>query len=399
MTVSDVADVVTPSAVSTAQPRTSSVRVDQLVLTSFRNYERATLALPTEGAALLGDNGHGKTNLLEAIYYLELFRSARGARDRDLVRFGDAGFHVSATLHGSPRNAMSVSAGFDATTQKKKVSIDGVEVPRLSDAIGAAPAVLFSPADVALVRGAPAERRRFLDVMLSLADRRYLLALQHYRHALAQRNAALRSLNGHAHDAEAMDAVEAFEPALAAAGAVMLARRHAWAEDAASTYAEVLDAIGERTSVSLALKRGGGARVTEAELAEWLGATLATQRAHDVRRGTTHTGPHRDEVLLLLDGRDLRSFGSNGQQRSAAIALRMLEARTLHTALGTAPLLLLDDPFAELDADRSARILGLLGSRGLGQVVLAVPRSEDIPRALTGLPTVRVKNGTLTSDL
>jgi DNA replication and repair protein RecF len=375
------------------------VRIARLTLTSFRNYGRASLDMHADGAALLGDNGHGKTNLLEAIYYLELFRSARGARDRDLVRFGDAGFHVSATLEGSPRGALSISAGFDASTQKKKVMLDAVEVSRLSDAIGAAPAVLFSPADVALVRGAPAERRRYLDVMLALADRQYLLALQQYRHALAQRNAALRSLLGHARDAEALDAVAAFEPALATAGATMLVKRHAWAIDAATAYSEVLDAIGERTSVSLALKRGGGARTDETELAEWLRTTFATQRLHDVKRGTTHTGPHRDEVQLLLDGRDLRNFGSNGQQRSAAIALRMLEARTLHTALGTAPLLLMDDPFAELDADRSARILGLLSRRGLGQVVLAVPRSEDIPRALTGLQTVRVHQGTLTPDV
>ena len=394
MSASVVADAGPP-----ASRESSSVRVTRLTLTSFRNYDRATLELPSDGVALLGDNGHGKTNLLEAIYYLELFRSARGARDRDLVRFGDAGFHVAASLDASPRGALSVSAGFDATTQKKKVTIDGVEVTRLSDAIGAAPAVLFSPADVALVRGAPAERRRYLDVMLALADRQYLLALQRYRHALAQRNAALRALNGHTRDAVSLDAVEAFEPALAAAGAIMLVKRHAWAVDAAPAYADVLDAIGERTSVSLALKRGGGARVDEAEIRTWLRTTLAAQRVHDVRRGTTHTGPHRDEVMLLLDGRDLRGFGSNGQQRSAAIALRMLEARTLQTALGTAPLLLLDDPFAELDADRSARILGLLGSRGLGQVALAVPRSEDIPRALTGLQTVRVQHGTLTPDL
>ena len=385
---------------STFHPhRAAAVRVQRLTLTSFRNYARAALELPSDGVALLGDNGHGKTNLLEAIYYLELFRSARGARDKDLVRFGDGGFHVAASLDGSPRGALSVSAGFDNATQRKKVTIDGVEVTRLSDAIGAAPAVLFSPADVALVRGAPAERRRYLDVMLALADRQYLMALQRYRHALAQRNAALRALNGHARDAAALDAVEAFEPALAESGAIMLVKRHKWAQDAAPAYAEMLAAIGERTSVSLTLKRGGGARIDAADLSAWLRETFAAQRVHDVRRGTTHAGPHRDEVQLLLDGRDLRSFGSNGQQRSAAIALRMLEARTLHTALGTAPLLLLDDPFAELDAERSARILGLLGSRGLGQVALAVPRSEDIPRALTGLQTVRVQHGMLTPDV
>ena len=390
-------------SVATETPRVStpavmSVCVATLTLTSFRNYERATLALPATGVALLGDNGHGKTNLLEAIYYLELFRSARGARDKDLVRFGDGGFHIAATLDNSPRGALHVAAGYDATTQRKKVSIDGVEITRLSDAIGAAPAVLFSPADVALVRGAPAERRRFLDVMLALADRRYLLALQRYRHALAQRNAALRSMNGHARDAEALDAVAAFEPAMASAGATMLACRHEWAQQAAPSYAEVLDAIGERTTVSLSLKRGGIGRADESELAEWLRTTFATQRLQDVKRGTTHAGPHRDELQLLLDGRDLRSFGSNGQQRSAAIALRMLEARTFQTALGAAPLLLLDDPFAELDADRSARILQLLSTHGLGQVVLAVPRSEDIPRALTGLQTVRVQQGTLIPD-
>ena len=394
MSASVVADAAPPAARGAA-----SVRVTRLTLTSFRNYERATLDMPADGVALLGDNGHGKTNLLEAIYYLELFRSARGARDRDLVRFGDAGFHVAAALDASPRGTLSVAAGFDAATQKKKVTLDGVEITRLSDAIGAAPAVLFSPADVALVRGAPAERRRYLDVMLALADRQYLLALQRYRHALAQRNAALRALNGHARDGESLDAVEAFEPALADAGAVMLVKRHAWAADAAPAYADMLDAIGERSSVSLSLKRCGGTRADETELRSWLRTTLSSQRLHDVRRGTTHAGPHRDEVMLLLDGRDLRSFGSNGQQRSAAIALRMLEARTLQTALGTAPLLLLDDPFAELDADRSARILGLLGSRGLGQVALAVPRSEDIPRALTGLQTVRVRNGMLTPDV
>jgi len=393
-----VTDVVMHEDSAAPPPSDPAVRVQSLTLTSFRNYQRATLDLPADGVALLGDNGHGKTNLLEALYYLALFRSARGARDKDLVRFGDTGFHVSATVDGSPRGALSIAAGFEAATQKKKVAIDGVEVTRLSDAIGAAPAVLFSPADVALVRGAPAERRRFLDVMLALADRRYLLALQRYRHALAQRNAALRALGGQPRDAQAMDAVAAFEPALAHAGSQMLVRRHAWAIDAAPAYAAMLDAIGERTPVSLTLKRGGGGRTDASELAAWLADTLATQRVHDVRRGTTHTGPHRDELQLLLDGRDLRSFGSNGQQRSAAIALRMLEARTLQASLGTAPLLLLDDPFAELDAERSARILHLLGTRGLGQVVLAVPRSEDIPRALTGLPTVRVRHGTLAVD-
>ena len=380
------------------RPQAGAVRVAELTLTSFRNYARATLRLPAAGVALLGNNGHGKTNLLEAIYYLGLFRSARGARDKDLIRFGDEGFHIAAQLDGSPRGALRVAAGFELATQKKRVTIDGVDATRLSDAIGAAPAVLFSPGDVALVRGAPTERRRFLDVMLSLADRHYLAALQRYRHALAQRNAALRTLGGQARSGPALDAAAAFEPALAEAGATMLVARHAWATISAPVYAALLDAIGERTRVSLTLKRAGAAHAGVEALRSWLLATYEAQRSDDARRGTTHSGPHRDELQLLLDGRDLRSFGSNGQQRSAAIALRMLEAQTLLTSLGIAPLLLLDDPFAELDAERSASILSLLRDGGHGQVVLAVPRIEDIPRALTGLPTVRVEHGTLAVD-
>ena len=184
---------------------------------------------------------------------------------------------------------------------------------------------------------------------------------------------------------------------MAEAGAIMLVKRHVWALEAAPAYATMLDAIGERTSVSLTLKRGGGARTDAAELQEWLGTTLAAQRgARRPARGPPTPARTATRLQLLLDGRDLRSFGSNGQQRSAAIALRMLEARTLHTALGTAPLLLLGRSLRRAGRRPAARASwACWGTGGLGQVVLAVPRSEDIPRALTGLQTVHVHHGTL----
>ncbi len=370
------------------------MHVARLALRDWRNYAEAALALPPAGLALVGDNGHGKTNVLEALYYLNLFRSVRAARDRELVRFGAAGFHVAADVVGSPRGCERVGVGYEAASQRKKVALDGVESPRLSDAVGAVPSVLLSPDDVALVRGAPAERRRYLDVALSLTDRRYLLALQRYRHALAQRNAALRAMAGRPDEAS-LAAAAVFEPTLAGAGATLLAARHAWLEAAAPRYVALLEAIGERAPVRLALRRFGGAATDEATLAALLAEALAAGRHGDVRRGTTHAGPHRDDLQLLLDGRELRSYGSAGQQRSAALALRVLEAERLREGLGVAPLLLLDDPFAELDAGRAARILALLGDAGLGQVVLAVPRGEDVPRALGHLATVRVTAGTL----
>jgi len=125
---------------------------------------------------------------------------------------------------------------------------------------------------------------------------------------------------------------------------------------------------------------------------------LESKRGLDLRRGLTHAGPHRDDLALTLDGRELRAFGSAGQQRTAAIALRLLEGETLRERLGAAPLLLLDDPFAELDARRSARILELLAEQGMGQTLLTVPREGDIPPALTQLARWRIADGVLAQD-
>ena len=354
----------------------------------FRNLARLDLALPPEGLALIGDNGHGKTNLLEAIYYVELLRSVRGARDPDLVRFGAAGFHLAAQLRTDRAHALTI--GFERAGKRKRVRLDGAEPPRLSDALGALPSVIFSPADVALVTGAPSERRRYLDVMLALTSRRYLAALQHYRGALARRNAALRDVaRSGAGDAR----VSVWEPALAEHGAVLWEARVAWAARVADEFAERCTAIGERADVRLryTTSLAPKGRAT----AEALADALAAQRAHDVRRGVTHAGPHRDDLALTLDGRELRLFGSAGQQRTAAIALRMLEAATLQARVGGPPLFLMDDPFAELDARRSHRILELLGAGGMGQVVLTVPRAADIPGELTWLERWTVEHGAL----
>ncbi|HUF26940.1 MAG TPA: DNA replication and repair protein RecF [Gemmatimonadaceae bacterium] len=373
-----------------AAPRAeASVRVwlRWLSIRDFRNLPRADLEIPMEGLVVVGENGHGKTNLLEAIYYLQLLRSIRGARDQDLVRFGAEGFHLAAEALGP--GARELSVGFERAGRRKRVRLGGAEVPRLSDAIGELPAVMFAPRDVELVAGAPGARRRYLDVALALTSRSYLAALQHYRGALARRNAALRAvMRGARND----DRAAVWEPALARAGAVLWSERLAWVGRAAPRFAELCEAIGERAPVSIryasAVEPGDG---LEARLA----AALASRRALDARRGITHAGPHRDELVLSLDGRELRAFGSAGQQRTASIALRILEAETLREASGGAPLFLLDDPFAELDARRSGRILELLAREGLGQVVLAVPRETDIPGGLGRLDRRRMTDGVL----
>ncbi|MFL5552708.1 MAG: DNA replication/repair protein RecF [Gemmatimonadaceae bacterium] len=379
-----------PAQSSDSARDVARISLNKISIRDFRNLERVDLELPPDGAVVVGDNGHGKTNLLEAIYYLHILRSIRDARDQDLTRFDTAGFHISAHAHTPAEHEISI--GFDRATKRKKVSIDGSEIRRLADALGALPSVMFSPRDLELVSGPPTERRRYLDQVLALTDKKYLRALQHYRANLARRNAALRHATRRGSAANEQQ-VAVWEPALAEHGTMLIEARAKWVSDSSSDFSELAQRIGER----------GGAQMryispfaeSEARYDVML-AAFEEKRPLDLRRGLTHVGPHRDDLELTLDGKDLRLFGSAGQQRSAAIALRMLEAATLRAHAGAEPLLLLDDPFAELDIRRAARILVVLEERGLGQTILVVPREADIPPGLMRLDRLQIRDGVVT---
>jgi DNA replication and repair protein RecF len=373
------------SPATESRTKCDRIRLDNIAIRDFRNLERVDLDLPAEGLAIIGDNGHGKTNFLEAIYYLEILRSMRDARDQDLTRFDSSGFHLSARAHSPDSHELAV--GFDRATKKKKVTVDGLVPRRLSDALGSLPSVMFSPRDLDMIIGAPSERRRYLDLLLSLTDRRYLNALQHYRANLVRRNAALRNATRRgANDAE----VSVWEPALAEHGSLLIETRAKWVSDWNAEFTRLTQSIGEKEKARMRYV----SPFAESEARhDVLLAAFEEKRGLDMRRGITHVGPHRDDLELTLDGRDIRLFGSAGQQRTAAIALRMLEAATLRDHAGAEPVLLLDDPFAELDVHRASRILLMLEDRGLGQTILVVPRESDIPPGLMQLDRMRITGG------
>ena len=397
--------------------------LSRLVARDFRNFEQLDVAVPAQGLVIVGDNGHGKTNLLEAVAYLSLLRSTRGARDVDMVRFGAPALHVRAELN-QPAAARTVSVGYERSTKKKKATLDGVEQTRLTSALGALPSVGFSPADVSLVAGSPSERRRYLDVALALSSRTYLTALQQFRAALVRRNTLLRKAQrdgNHTRNAALQDEISLWEPVLAEHGAMVTALRQIFVTGHTERFGQLATAIGETQPVTMrytvssasasrvevdtgALASAGTtdaesmtrvARTLASQYAEMFALAFAAQRGQEMRRGATLVGPHRDELALLIGGRELRTFGSAGQQRSAAIALRLLELATLREAIGGTPLLLLDDPFAELDLGRAGRVLGLLEASGVDQVLLAVPRIEDIPAAFTRLERRTMRDGVL----
>jgi DNA replication and repair protein RecF len=358
-----------------------------VVARDFRNLRSVDVQLPPEGVRLLGENGHGKTNFLELVRYFTILRSPRRANDGDLVCHGESGFFISTTARASGERTISV--GFDAVRKEKKVSLDGVEVSRLSDAFGSVMATLLSPTDSRLITGGPSERRRYLDVLLSLSDPHYLAALQRYRAALLRRNAVLRERARNMIDDEAL---AVWEPLLAETGAFLWQRRTEWCSDVAPELARLCGTMGEGAAVTLALGQHGSAGARDAHS---LMEALHNNRPRDVRRGITSVGPHRDDLQVLLDGHEIRAFGSGGQQHTVALALRLLEAFTVTRSQRRRPVLLLDDPFAELDEKRSDRILGLLDDSGYGQVIIAVPRASDVPSAFNRLPRWRMAGGAI----
>jgi DNA replication and repair protein RecF len=372
----------------------AAARLDTLSVRDFRNLERLELALPSAGMLLVGENGQGKTNFLEAIYYLQVLRSMRGARDQDLVRFGAPAFHLGARIASD--RASEIGVGFERSGKRKRVRLDGVVSERLSDAVGTLPVAMFSPADVELVAGGPATRRRFLDIMLAVTSRVYLRALQQYRAALVRRNAALRDAARQT-ASRAEERVAVWEAPLAEHGAVLWSERDAWVESAAEQFTALARDIG---GDELTLRYASWARATgEARHHQRdLAYALERQRATDIRFGLTRAGPHRDDLLIMIRGadgtaRELRVFGSAGQQRTAAIALRLLEAARLQERRGGPPIVLLDDPFAELDVPRTRRIVRLLSETGLGQTILAVPRESDVPGDMPHLQRFRISAG------
>ncbi|MGD2120847.1 MAG: DNA replication and repair protein RecF [Gemmatimonadota bacterium] len=366
-----------------------------LQIRNFRNLVDQQLDLPADGVAIVGENAQGKTNLLEAIYYLETFRSFRGSRDDRLVAFGEDFFRVAGSLEGSaPEDRVEVAAAFQAKGKRKKVTVNGDEPERLGDGLGRLAAVVFSPADVTLVSDGPGARRRYLDIVLSLNVPGYLTTLQRFRQILGQRNAALKDGRGPA-------TVEIWDDGLTETGARVMHERLKWVtkwrEGFSSYYRHVSGVLEGDVLYQPGVKLEGAEEMDELRGA--YRSALRDARDRELRLGNTVVGPQRDDLLLTVaeggTDRDLREFGSGGQRRTAALALRLVEAATIREARGQEPIILMDDVFAELDPGRSERILSLMEEEETGQVILTVPKESDIRLRRDSLSRWRISEGAL----
>ena len=352
-----------------------------LTLTNFRSYRQLDLDLSPGLTVVAGENAEGKSNLLEAIHLLAIGKSHRAAAERDLVSWqaadegGYAMLAASLEGRGGPLELrVALDCGGEGGGIVKRVRVNGLP-KRALDLVGLMSAALFSADDVDLVFGPPSGRRRYLDILLAQASRRYAQALARYQRTLAQRNALLRAMReGRAGE----DELANWDESLAAEGAVTLAER--WAR---------VPELGGHAAAAFERLSGGGALAADyASTAEpsadedaeaAIRRALAASRRQERAQGMTVVGPHRDDLRLTLDGVTASRHASRGQARLAALALRLAEARLLAERKGEPPLLLLDDALSELDERRRSLVLEEVVR--YPQAIVTTADLDAVPRA------------------
>ncbi|MDR7554898.1 MAG: DNA replication and repair protein RecF [Armatimonadota bacterium] len=362
--------------------------VRRLALRDFRNHARTDLELQDGLTIFVGGNGQGKSNLLEALYVVATGRSYRTTRDAEMIAHGAhlARVHAVVIRRGGREEEQEALISRHGETGSVRLRVSGVETPR-SRVLGRVPVVVAAPWDLDVVRGAAVLRRRLLDAALAQTSPAYFFALHRYYRVLAQRNAVLRQRSG-AH-------FEPWEAQMVTLGARITARRRTYVERLNARAAEWFRHLGGVGRLEVRY-RPSWTGASEEEVAVVAREELRRRRADEIRRGSTLSGPQRDEVEFVLDGVPLRSTGSLGQWRLAMLAVRCAEREVVEAELGTRPLLLLDDVLAELDDARQQRVLQLTGT---GQVLVTMtvlpsePRGVELVRA--GMRVLNVSGGTV----
>ncbi len=364
------------------------MRLTRLAVARFRNLEAVSINPGPRFNLLYGLNGQGKTNLLEALYLLGSPRSFRHARLPELIRHGEQLAQVQGDIEsmaGRCRINLSLEKG------GRRVEIDGKGIQRASELHGRLNAVVFSPDDTGMVRLGPELRRRYLDRAVYTGDIGYLHSWHAYHRILKQRNQLLKSGK--------MDGLDVWTEQLAETGADVIERRH--------QYIRRLDLILKQHYSTIA---GTGETVSISYLPEGVEGNdrnqirvnlldlLQRHQKQDERYGTTSAGPHRDDLFFRLEGRPLKSFGSQGQQKSFVLALKMAEMDHLQDIFGEAPLLLLDDMNSELDARRNNNLMEYLVSRTIQVFITTTEPSAALTGLLPHCAVFHVEDGNLTFE-
>ena len=351
------------------------MQITELTLRSYRSYETLYLAFDPGVQIFLGANAQGKTNIIEALYYAAFGRSHRTSSDAELIRVGADGAHIGLSFR---RHDVPGELSFTfARGARRRITYAG-ESLRQRDLVGILPMVLFSPEDLFLVKGAPALRRRYLDAELSQASPAYYGELLRYTRILKQRNAVLKDIRERL---AAPDDLPPWDAQLARSAAYIVTRRIAAVAQlgALSARVQAVLAAGEELALAYEIAGAGAEDFAEDDMTEslhvWYNKMLCEGRARDIARAATGVGPHLDDLVLRVGGMSLRSYGSQGQQRTGALALKLAELFYLQENIGEAPILLLDDVMSELDADRRRALLDFIRHEHIQTFITATEAS------------------------
>ena len=337
--------------------------IESLELKNYRNYRELKLPFHPGSNLLYGDNAQGKTNILEALYLCAATKSHRGSKDRELIRFGEEEAHIRLNLI---KNDVPYRIDMHLKKERAKgIAVNGVPIRRASELFGTLNVVLFSPEDLSIVKNGPSDRRRFCDMELCQLDRSYVHSLVNYNKALLQRNRLLKDLS---FEPELAGTLEIWDSQLIRYGSELIRAREA--------FIEMLDPLtsaihGEITSGKEKMRVSYEKNISVPEYE----AAMKRAGAADRKLKTTTVGPHRDDIGFFVNEMDLRKFGSQGQQRTGALSLKLSEIELMKRASGDWPVLLLDDVLSELDTERQRHLLNAISRT---QTVLTSTGMENL---------------------
>lgn len=319
--------------------------IQSLELKNYRNYDRLIIEFSSGTNILYGDNAQGKTNILEAVYLGATTKSHRGSKDKEIIRFGENESHIRIHL-------MKQDIGHQIDMHLKKsrtkgAAIDRIPIKRSSDLLGFVPVIFFSPEDLSFIKNGPSERRKFLDIELSQLEKMYLHQLSSYNRVMAQRNNLLKQL---AYQRELLDTLDSWDLQLVKYGSEVIRYRQKFIEDLNEIIREIhKNLTGKKEKIVLKYDYS-------VNYDEFL-TVLQRKREIDLKYASTGAGPHRDDIEFLVNGIDIRKFGSQGQQRTAALSLKLAQIELVKRQTGETPILLLDDVLSELDSSRKNYLL------------------------------------------
>lgn len=332
--------------------------LEALQLKNHRNYEALNLQFDNKVNVIIGENAQGKTNLLEAIYLLAFTKSYRTANDRELIKWNEEFAKITASLVKQKNNSIPLELIYHA--QGKKAKINHLEQKRLSEYIGVMNVVMFAPEDLSLVKGSPQMRRRFIDMELGQIEPMYVYHLGQYQKILKQRNHLLKQLQHQQTDATVLHVLT---EQLIQHAAIILKKRFffldllkKWAIPIHSEISRGMETLGILYDPSISVSEED----TKEMLIEKLYTAYEKNEKNEIFRGTTLIGPHRDDLLFYINEKEVKTFGSQGQQRTTALSLKLAEIDLIYDQMRDYPILLLDDVLSELDDFRRSHLLSAI---------------------------------------